>query len=166
MGAIAEGLASFFTPWIDLYASSALLETMVMFLHLGGMVAAGGMAFTLDRSVLRASREGGTDKGRLAEELHQSHGAVVIGLGVVMASGVALTVSDPTVFLESWIYWAKMVTVVLLLVNGLFLKNAGEGLLAAPDDAAAFHRLKVSAVRSGGLWALSILGGIAITMYA
>lgn len=166
MGALAEWIGSVFSPWVDLYSGSGAVETTVMFLHLGGMVAAGGIAFTLDRAVLRSARHGWPHRDNLAKELHQSHGAVLIGLGVVFLSGLALTLSDPEVFLESWIYWAKMAVVALLALNGWFLKRAGEDLLETPGDDGAFRRLRISAVRSGGLWALSLLGGIAITMYA
>jgi len=166
MSALAEWIGSVVSPWASLYADSAAVETAVMFLHLGGMVAAAGIAFTMDRAVFRSARHGWPHRKDLARQLHHSHGAILVGLGFVMLSGIALTLSDPEIFLESWIYWAKMAAVALLLANGWFLKRAGEELLKDPDDEGAFHRLRVSALRSGGLWALSLLGGIAITMYA
>lgn len=166
MTALADWLGGVFSPWVDLYGSSAALETTVMFLHLGAMLAAGGLAFTLDRAVFRSSRHGWPHRGDLAKDLHQSHRAILAGLGVVLFSGIALTLADPTVFLVSWIYWAKMVAVVLLLANGWLLKRAGEDLLEHPDDAGAFRRLRRSALRSATLWGLSVLGGVAITMYA
>ena len=153
-------------PWIDFYGSSAGIETTIMFLHLGGMVAAGGLAFTLDRAVMRTGRSQGLDRADLARELHQSHKAVIIGLFVVLASGMALTAADPTTFLVSWIYWAKMAVVLLLLANGYTLKRSGERLLEDPTSDGAFLGLRRAAVRSAGLWALSVLGGVAITMYA
>jgi hypothetical protein len=159
-------IANVVRPWTDYYASSAGTETAVMFLHLGGMVAAGGIAFTLDRAVLRSGRAGWPRRGDLAQELHHSHTAVIAGLMVVLVSGIALTAADPTVFLVSWIYWAKMVTVVFLLANGWTLKRSGEALLADPESEGAFLRLRRSALRSAGLWALAVLGGVAITMYA
>jgi len=163
---LLDVIAGIVQPWTDYYASSAGIETTVMFLHLGGMVAAGGLAFTLDRAVLRTARSKGMRRGDLARELHQSHNAVIAGLLVVLLSGLALTASDPTVFLVSWIYWAKMITVVLLLANGWTLKRSGEALLADPTSEGAFRGLRRAAVRSAGLWALSVLGGVAITMYA
>jgi len=159
-------IADVVRPWTDYYASSAGMETAVMFLHLGGMVAAGGIAFTLDRAVLRSGRAGWPRRGDLARELHHSHTAVIVGLLVVLVSGIALTAADPTVFLVSWIYWAKMATVVFLLANGWMLKRSGEALLADPGSEGAFLRLRRAALRSAGLWALAVLGGVAITMYA
>lgn len=166
MSALVDWIGNVAQPWVDFYSGSSMTETVVMFLHLGGMVAAGGIAFTLDRAVLRTGKNGWPRRPDLARELHQSHRAVIGGLGVVMLSGLALTAADPTVFLVSWIYWAKMAAVVLLLVNGLFLKRSGERLLAEPEDEGAFRKLRVAALRSAALWALSVLGGVAITMYA
>jgi hypothetical protein len=166
MSSLVDWIANLAQPWVDFYSGSAITETVVMFLHLGGMVAAGGIAFTLDRAVIRAGRNGWPRRPDLARELHQSHRAVIGGLALVMLSGLALTASDPSVYLESWIYWAKMVAVVLLLVNGLSLKRSGERLLAEPDDEGAFHKLRAAALRSATLWAAAVLGGVAITMYA
>jgi len=166
MQQLLDLIAQAVKPWMDFYGSSAGMETAVMFLHLGGMVAAGGIAFTLDRAVLRSGRAGFPRRADLARDLHQSHTAVISGLLIVLASGLALTAADPRTFLVSWIYWAKMFTVLLLLANGWTLKRSGERLLADPESEGAFRGLRRAAVRSAGLWALSVLGGVAITMYA
>lgn len=165
MNFMVEWLVSATAGWSDLYASSSAVEAAVMFLHLGGMVAAGGLAFTLDRAVVRSSR-GWPHRDDLARELHASHGAVIVGLVVVFASGIALTAADPELFLGSWVYWAKMLIVAVLLWNGWLLKRSGERLLEDPEDEVVFRSLRNSALRSGGLWALSVLSGIAITLYA
>ncbi len=165
MSGAVDWLGGVLTPWSDFYSSSSGTETVVMFLHLGAIVAAGGLAFTLDRAVFRSGRAGWPLRPDLARELHQSHNAVIGGLIVVFLSGIALTASDPTTFLVSWIYWAKMVTVVLLLANGLTLKRSGERLLQAPDDEAAFRKLRAAAARSAALWALAVLGGVALTTF-
>ena len=166
MAALADWLEGVFAPWIDFYSSSAATETAVMFLHLGALVAAGGLAFTLDRAVLRSGSRGWPSRMDLARELHQSHRAVVGGLAAVFASGIALTLADPTIFLLSTVYWAKMTAVGLLLLNGFFLRRAGQRLLAAPEDEATFRALRRAALRSAALWGLTILGGVAVTMYA
>jgi hypothetical protein len=166
MSALVDWMSTVATPWTDLYSGSLLTEAAVMFLHLGGVVAAGGIAFTLDRAVLRTGRSGWPERPDLARELHESHLAVLLGLGAVFASGIALTLADPSVFLMSWIYWAKMGIVGLLLVNGLFLKNAGDRLRSEPADDRAFDGLRNAAMRSAALWAVSVLAGIAITLYA
>lgn len=166
MHALVDWLASALAPWSDLYVDHAGVEAAVMFLHLGGVVAAGGLAFTLDRAVLRSHRHGWPRRTHLARELHLAHGAVLGGLAVVLLSGVALTAADPTIFLLSWIYWAKMGVVVVLLANGWLLKRSGARLLTAPDDEGAFRKLRRAALRSAGLWAVSLAAGVAITLYA
>ena len=164
MSGLVDALAAMTAPWADLYAESTVIETAVLFLHLGGMLAAGGLAFTLDRAVIRSAR-GWPDRGQLAREIHASHGAVLGGLAVVFLSGAMLTASDPGFYLLSIVFWAKMGVVVLLLVNGWFLKRAGEHLLAEPESEGAFRALRGAALRSGGLWALSVLAGVAVTLY-
>lgn len=166
MSAFADWLSGVAAPWVDFYSGSLLTETAVTFLHLGGILAAGGIAFTLDRAVLRAGRRGWPERPDLARELHESHVAVLVGLAGVFLSGIALTLADPSVFLVSWIYWAKMAAVAFLLVNGFFLERAGERLLAEPESDAAFLGLRGAAIRSATLWAMSMLGGVAITLYA
>jgi hypothetical protein len=88
MTALAESLASVLAPWIDLFSSSTALETAVVVLHLGGMLAAGGIAFTLDRAVLRSARHGWPARSDLARELHEAHGAVILGLAAIVLSGL------------------------------------------------------------------------------
>ena len=166
MAALVTWIAGHVKPWSDLFAARAAVEGGVVFLHLGGVLSAGGLAFTLDRAVFRSRRHGWPHRNDLAREIHLSHGAVLVGLAAVFLSGLALTASDPEVFLNSWIYWAKMGGVALLLGNGWLLKRAGERLLASPDDDGAFQSLQRAALRSAGLWAVSLLAGVAITLYA
>lgn len=165
MDGLLSAIGGLTAPWADLYGSSATLGTLVMFLHLGGTVAAGGLAVTLDQAVLRSGGDGWPLRPDLARILHRSHGAVIGGLGVVFLSGLLLTASDPEWFLVSPLYWAKMAAVALLLLNGWFLKRAGDRLREEPDDPDAFRSLRRSALRSGALWALTLLVGVAMTMY-
>jgi hypothetical protein len=162
MGAFADWVAGLTARWADFYANSPAAETIVTFLHVGGAVAGGGLAVALDRTVVRPSWRA---RENLARELHASHVAVVAGLSVVLLSGVAMTAADPTVFLVSWLYWAKMLAVGLLLVNGLLLKRGGERLMARPHDDPVFRAVRAAAIRSAILWTLTILGGIALTTY-
>jgi hypothetical protein len=163
MAALAQRLADVLSPWVDLYSGSTPVETAVMFLHLGGLVAAGGLAWTLDRAVLRSARGPFPSRVELARELGLAHGAVLVGLGVVVVSGVALAAADPKTFLVSWLFWTKMALVALLLGNGWVLKRAGERLAADPDADRAFRSLRGAALRSVGLWALTLLAGVALS---
>ena len=51
-----EALVSLFQPWNDFYAHSKLAETIVTFLHVGGVLLGGGLAIAADRGTLRALR--------------------------------------------------------------------------------------------------------------
>jgi len=163
MAALAQRLADLFAPWVELYSNSTTVETVVIFLHLGGLVVAGGLAWTMDRAVLRSARGPYPGRAELARELGLSHGAVVVGLGIVLVSGVALAAADPRTFLVSWIFWTKMVLVVLLLANGWLLRQAGHRLAEEPDAEPAFHTLHGAAIRSVSLWALTVLAGVALS---
>jgi hypothetical protein len=163
MAALARYLAHLFAPWVSLYADSTPVETAVVFLHVGGLVVAGGLAWTLDRAVLRSSGGSSPARADLARELGVAHGTVLVGLGVVFLSGLALTAADPKTFLVSWVFWTKMVLVVLLLFNGWLLKRAGERLAADPEADVSFRQLHRAAIRSSGLWALTILAGAALS---
>jgi hypothetical protein len=163
MAALAQHLANLFAPWVNLYSNSLVVETAVVFLHVGGLVVAGGLAWTLDRAVLRSARGPYPARAELARELGFSHGTVLVGLGVVVVSGVALVAADPKTFLVSWIFWTKMALVGLLLFNGWLLKRAGARLAVDPEAEPAFRTLRVAALRSVSLWGLTILAGVALS---
>lgn len=165
MSALAKHLADLFGPWIDYYGGSNAAETVVTFLHLGGLFAAGGLAFALDRAVLRSGRNPLPRRQDVARDLGYAHKAILIGLGVVAVSGLAMTAADPKTYLVSAIFWLKMGAVALLLANGWFLKRAGQRLVEEPDAPVAFRRLRRAAVRSMGLWAVTVLAGVALTVY-
>jgi len=166
MEALAERLADILTPWIDFYSSSTLMETAVMFMHLGGLLVGGGLAFSLDRAVLHPFRGHPVRRDDLAQEMALAHRVVLGGLVAITLSGIALTAADPTVFLVSWIYWLKMGVVFVLLANGWILERAGRRVSADPADETAFRSLRAAAVRSMALWGGAVLLGVVITMDA
>lgn len=166
MAALAKYLADVLSPWINYYNYSNAAELIITFLHLGGLFAAGGLAFGMDRAVLRSGRHPLPSREDVARELGQAHKVILIGLGVVVLSGLAMTASDPKTYLISKIFWLKMGAVVLLLGNGWVLKRAGERLLEEPDAPTGFRRLRRAAIRSMGLWMVTVLAGVALTVYS
>ena len=166
MGGLVDLVTRVVQPWIDFYGDSVPTEAVVVFLHLGGLVVAGGLAFSFDRAVLRAGSRPSLRTQDVARELGLAHGAVLVGLAIVAVSGVALVAADPATFLVSPLFWAKMALVALLLANGWLLKRSGETLALNPDDPTARRRLSRAAVRSVALWGGATLLGVLLTLAA
>ncbi|MBI3789636.1 MAG: hypothetical protein HY275_02015, partial [Gemmatimonadetes bacterium] len=84
------------------------------------------------------------------------------GLVLSAISGVVMFAADVETFAKSLLYWSKMGSVALLLVNGLLLQRAERQLTADPGDAAALGRLRVSAGLSLALWFVVALLGVIV----
>jgi len=154
-------------PWADLYADSALVKAAVAFLHVGGLVAAGGFALAADRATLRVSHRPEPERRAWVHELGALHRPVLTGLAIVVLSGVLMLAADLEALLPSPFFWVKMAAFVLLLLNGRALQRAGRRLapaLADPsDDAAAWRALRRASVRSAGLWLVVLFLGTLLT---
>jgi hypothetical protein len=166
-----NALADLLQPWSDLYNGSVAVENVVMFGHLAGILVAGGFAVATDRAVLRAGRAVPAARAHVVRELGHIHRPVLVGLAVVILTGIAMLLSDVQTFLPSWVFWLKMGLFVLLLANGLVLERAGQRLEAKdmeePDmeapDGPGWRRLRNASLRSGGLWVLTLLFGVLLT---
>ena len=139
-------------PWADLYADSAMVKALVVFLHMGGLLAAGGFALAADRATLRLRRLPGEERLRLVRELGETHRPVLIGLSIVIVTGMAMLLADLETLLPSPLFWVKMGAFALLLLNGLVLRRAGHRLLRAPPTPRGWRSLHGAALRSAGLW--------------
>lgn len=161
-----EALASLTQPWADLYGDSGLLQGLVTFLHIGGVVLAGGLALAMDRATFRVlAKPLGVRREHLSE-LGAVHGPVLWGLGVVLVSGVALMFADVETFLPSWLFWLKMTLLAVLLVNGLTLKRAEKRLAGNPGSSKGWRQLRWAAGRSVALWAIVLLLGVLLPLEA
>ena len=157
-----EALVQLLQPWNDFYSHSKTAATLVIFLHTGGLLLAGGFAIAADRGTLRALRAGG-NRGHQIAELRAVHQWVITGLAIVVISGVALFAADIETFWPSWIYWAKMLLVALLLANGLLMTRHEAGVEKDPSDASPHWRgLHRTAVTSLVLWFATTLAGVAL----
>jgi|SRR4051812_7300057 hypothetical protein len=162
-----EVLVRLFQPWNDFYSHSKAMETAVIFLHIGGLLLAGGLAIAADRSTLRALRVAANSRDHHIAELGAVHRWVLTGLTLVVVSGLALLASDIETFWASWIYWVKMLLVALLLLNGLIMTRAEAGLAKDPSDASPHWRsLHRAAVISLALWFATTLAGVALANFA
>jgi uncharacterized membrane protein len=161
------GLIKLFAPWNKFYSDSKLTETLVQFAHTAGLVVAGGIAIATDRMTLRAGAWTDADRRHHLDELAMLHRTVIAGLTITILSGLAMLTSDLETFLGSWIYWVKMLMVVLLLVNGAQMQNV-ETKLALDSSPASPHwaRLRTNAIASITLWLSVTLAGIALLNFA
>jgi hypothetical protein len=154
-------LRPFLDSWASIYANHAALRTGILFMHVGGLLAGGGSAITIDLATLQAHRDGPVARAAHLQVLQRTHVLVVVGLGAIVASGLLQVGADVGTFVASRIFWLKMALVVLLLVNGVLILAAERQVeRGAPR---AWARLHTTAVASLVLWFVITLAGVALT---
>lgn len=162
-----DALVHFFKPWADFYGHSKLATTIVQFLHIGGLLLAGGLAIAADRGTLRALRLAAAERHGHLRELAAVHRWVLTGLTIVVLSGIALVTADIETFFGSWLYWTKMTLVVVLLINGYVMTRAEHALRDHADAEApqwkALHRVAVSSLT---LWLVTAFLGVALANFS
>src|SRR5512142_185996 len=164
---VPEALVNLLKPWNDYYSHSKAAETVVQFLHIGGLVLAGGLAMSADRGTLRALRIAAADRTHYTRELGAVHRWVLTGLTVVVASGVALFASDIETFFGSWVFWTKMGLVALLLLNGLQMTRVEAALRRDASDASPhWPQLRRTAITSLVLWFVITAFGVTLANLA
>jgi hypothetical protein len=167
MSALLDSLALLAQPWADLFNDSAAAQVAVGFLHLAGLLVAGGLALAADRVALRERDPAPEDRARIARELERTHAPVLIGLVVVVVSGFALLAADVEALLPSAAFWIKMAAFAALLANGALLRRAGRRLLEPGSRGpAAWRTLRLAAMRSAALWGVVLLLGSLLTVTA
>ena len=151
-------LSNVVADWSSLYANHAAIRSVVLFAHIAGTLGGGGAAIAEDRGMLRALREHDpAARHTQVLRLANAHRLVVLGLVLVVASGVLLLAADLSTYLGSWFFWIKMAIVMALIANGMILKAAEQRARAGDDD--AWPRLRLTAMISLGLWFLATLVG-------
>lgn len=164
---VPEALVNLLKPWNDYYSHSKAAETVVQFLHIGGLVLAGGLAMSADRGTLRALRIAAADRTHYTRELGAVHRWVLTGLTIVVASGVALFASDIETFFGSWVFWTKMGLVALLLLNGLQMTRIEAALRRDASDASPhWPQLRRTAITSLVLWFVITAFGVTLANLA
>jgi hypothetical protein len=145
---------------VSLYSGHAVLRTIVVFTHVGGLVGAGGCAVAADRATLLASRRHEAERRAQVEALAGTHRVVIAGLVLVFGSGLLMLAADLDTFLVSRVFWLKMILIALLLVNGLLLTAAERRANRGEDT---WGRLRAAAAASLTLWFLITFAGVALT---
>jgi hypothetical protein len=162
-----EALVTLLKPWSDFYSHSKTTETVVTFLHIGGLLLAGGFAIATDRATLRALRPGILDRRTHLRELAAVHQWVLTGIAIIVLSGVAQVTSDIETFWGSWIYWVKMALVVALLANGFVMTRTEKALERNAGDASPhWATLRRVAIASLVLWFTIAAFGVALVNFS
>lgn len=160
-------LVEMLKPWSDFYDHSKLAETIVQFMHIGGLLLAGGLAVAADRGTLRAMRVAADARPHYTRELAAVHRWVLTGLTFVVISGLLMLASDLESFWGSWIYWVKMALVAVLLINGLMMTRAENAVARdGSESSPAWRALHRTAVTSLGLWFMITALGVALINFA
>jgi hypothetical protein len=149
--------------WAHLYADSKALSAGIMFLHLAGILIAGGFAIVADRASLLLARESEADRPGEVARLKAVHAWVLAGLSLTMATGVLQLFSDLHSYLTAWLFWTKMGLIALLLVNGWVRLRAERAIEGGGGDASDWKRFRRTSVASLALWFAILLAGSFLT---
>jgi hypothetical protein len=165
---------AFAEPWRRLYGTSTLLSTAVLFGHIGGLFAAGGLAVAADRATLRVDPTDVSDRRRHLADRERLYRPIWIALGVAMLCGVMLFFADVEAFAGSAIFWTKMVLVALMLANVVLTARLDASLRrddtapevhSPPPNARRWRRRRAGAIASAILWFLLLLAGTALASH-
>jgi uncharacterized membrane protein len=166
---------AFAEPWRRVFAQSPLLSTLVLFGHLGGLLAAGALTIASDRATLRLDPRDQADRRRHLAEIARMQGSVWCAFAVALLSGALLFFADVEAFAASPIFWTKMSLVALLVVNALtsarldaaLRRDVREGGLddQLPSDARRWRWRRAGAIASVILWFGLVLSGAALATH-
>ena len=123
-------VVSLVQPWQSLYAGHSSVSTIVIFLHLGALLAAGGLAIANDRAIVRTATDDVDGRTRRLADLALSHRTVLSALSVSFFSGVLLFLADLEAFVIMPVFWVKMALILLLILNAALMMRQRE--TAAP----------------------------------
>lgn len=159
---IAPAASGVVERWAHLYADSKALSAGIMFVHLAGVLVAGGLAIAADRVSLQLPAEAGEHLAREIERLKSVHSWVMAGLALTVATGVLQLFSDLHTYLTAWLFWTKMGLIALLLLNG-WVRLKAEQAIEAGTVVPRLARFRRTSVVSLVLWFAVLLAGAFLT---
>lgn len=182
----ADGIAAFVgplahaaEPWRTLYSDNTVISTAVLFLHLGALVASGGLAVATDRALIRTAGASEATLSSRLDEVSLSHRPVAMALVVSFLSGILLLLADVEAFAVMPAFWVKMGLILLLTTNALLMRRQERRLygMAHPasgppgtntprpaiDRERGWARMRRHAWTSMALWFAIVLAGTAMT---
>lgn len=101
--------------------SHSLIYQILLTLHLIGLMVGMGAATIADYSLFRNLRMGDRISTETVEWMRSFSQVVWGGLGILAVSGCGLFLLEPAKYLHSSGFMAKMLFVLILIINGLFL---------------------------------------------
>ena len=146
--------------WAHVYSDSKALSALVLYLHLAGILLAGGVALATDRASLLLRSEAEPDVTRELRRLAAVHRIVLAGLALTAASGVLMFLSDARTYATAVLFWAKMALILVLLGNGWVRLRAERSL---DDGLDAWGRFRATSAASIVLWFGVLLAGVFLT---
>ncbi len=152
--------------WSAYYSDHQMVSLWIRYLHVAALMVGGGTALAIDRVVLGTARARAEDRRRAAFTAMQgSHRVVVPALVVVTVSGILMAAADWTTFAESRLFWIKMISFGLLVINGMALV-AVERAYAKTPDLSRWRRVVLASGVSCVLWLLILWIGEWLTIAA
>lgn len=149
------GVPQLVEQWAHYYADRKMVSAGVTYVHLAGILLGGGLSVASDRASFQLGPDW-PDLPAELERLYSVHRWVITGLGLTIATGLLMLLSDLHTFVTAPLYWTKMGLVALLLTNGYLRLRSEIALRQGHDRWRTFHR--TSAV-SMALWFLVLLCG-------
>ena len=166
---------AFAEPWRRVFAQSPLLSTLILFGHLGGLLAAGGLTVASDRATLRLDPHNEAERRRHLAELGRMQFSIWCAFTIALLSGALLFFADVEAFAASRIFWTKMLLVAVLVANALASARLDAALrrdalggvsdAAASRDSARWRRRRAAAIASAILWFGLVLSGSALASH-
>jgi len=141
--------------WAKLYADTKPVSIGVTYIHLAGLLLGGGAAVAADRETLKAAREPDPVRADHLAFLGSVHGIAMTGLAMLAVSGAAMLLADLDTFWSARAFWIKMSLVVVLLANGLLMRQAEHLARSTPER--AWRQLRWTSVASLVLWFAIVL---------
>ena len=162
---------AFVEPWRRLYAQSPLLSTVILFGHLGGLLAAGGLAVAAERATLHLDPRDDSERRRHLADLERLRLPVWSAFGVAVVSGALLFFADVEAFATSPIFWTKM-SLVGLLVGTTCVTTRLDTALRRDDGTSGgeaherrWRRRRAAAIVTALLWFGLVLVGAALASH-
>ena len=155
---VIVGVPQLIERWAHYYGDRKMVSAGVTYVHLAGILLAGGLSVASDRASFQLGPDWPGLQAELAR-LYSVHRWVITGLGFTIASGLLMLLSDLHTFITAPLYWTKMGLVALLLTNGYVRLRAEVGLRQGRDR----WRVSTTSGLSMALWFLVLLCGAFLT---